>query len=256
MPCSGSTRSRAAQPLSSSAAPAASTRSASSTPSCCGCAALPAMQSRSTREPSGSATNPSSVSRSASRLANAAIGDWQLPPSRRANARSASMAARVGASSSACSSRRVLESPTRHSMPMTPWPTAGSEILGSSRSVMRDSSPRRAGRRRQARWRRARRPSRRLSRVSTLPRSGFDAQVRPRGQELRLAPQARGAEPRSPAAGPRTRCARSVISASRGSARGSTAAMREPRRQLARARPSSSERPDRRYDRSAPIRAP
>ncbi len=76
-------------------APAAKMRSANCRPSALGSVALPVTMSRSSREPSGSATNPRKVIISPLSSAYAAIGDWQLPPNRAANARSASMTLRV-----------------------------------------------------------------------------------------------------------------------------------------------------------------
>ena len=76
-----------------------------------------------------------------------------------------------------------------------PWPAAGVIV---SAGIEKEASPRaRAGaaRRRRARSRRARPPASRRSRVSTLPCSSSTSQVRARGEQLRAAPQARGADP-------------------------------------------------------------
>src|ERR1700736_915197 len=71
---------------------------------------------------------------------------------------------RTATSSSAC------ESAPRLSMPITPWATAGKQILGSRRAVMRDSSPSRIKPAQASTMASMSPASSRRSLVSTLPR--------------------------------------------------------------------------------------
>ena len=118
--------------------------------------------------------------------------------------------------------RGRLESSARHSMPMTPWPTAGSETLGSSKQPIRASSPSRVRPAAASTTASSSPSSRRLSRVSTLPRNGMMSRS---GREARSCARRRMLEVPSRAprgSSPRLGAPR-VISASRGSARDSIA---------------------------------
>ena len=203
--------------------------------------------SRSSRDPSGSATKPckrQTVSPRCARGRRSGIGNSRRDAAqRRARPRAR---CESPASSSAATSARVRVSSARHSMPIDSLADRRQRnVAGSRRAVMRDSSPRRTGRRRRARWRPVRRRRGALSRVSTLPRNGS---MRGRAARPGTAPGAAGSRCRAarPAAVPRGRGRAGVISASRGSARASNAAIIEARPAARPARPSSSERRDRR----------
>ncbi len=100
-----------------------------------------------------------------------AIGDWQLPCSRSANARSASQHCHASASFSARTSSMLRASSARHSMPMMPWPTAGTNCSRSNVCVMRSSRPRRISPAAASMIASYCSSSSLRSRVSTLPRS-------------------------------------------------------------------------------------
>ena len=137
-----------------------------------GTSTLPEIESRSSREPSGSATRPSSVKRSPSsaHAPRSAIGSCRRAGARTRAPRPWRCACRRARARARSASVRA--SAPRHSMPMTPCATAGRQIAGSRRAVMRDSKPSRI-RPAQASTMASNSPaSRRRSRVSTLPRSG------------------------------------------------------------------------------------
>src|SRR5262249_42284522 len=98
----------------SSAAPAASIRSATDRPRASASAADPVLRSSRRRRPSGSLTNARRTSVPDSMEAYAAIGVLQSPPRRTRSARSAATAVAVAGSSSAVTSARVRSSPSRH----------------------------------------------------------------------------------------------------------------------------------------------
>ena len=110
---------------------------------------------------------------------------------------------------------------------MTPWPTAGSDTLGSSSEPMRDSRPRRVRPAAASTMASSSPSSRRFSRVSTLPRKGAMSRS---GRAMSSWARRRRLE--VPSRAPRGRsasvCAPRAISASRGSARGSIAARTIP----------------------------
>ena len=88
-----------------------------------------------------------------------------------AKARSAAGARTTARDAARPAPRGWLASSSRHSMPITPWPTAGSESSRSSTCVMRLPRPRRSSPAQASRMASSSPSSSRRKRVSTLPRS-------------------------------------------------------------------------------------
>ena len=175
-PCSGSIASGRAQPLEQRRPrPRRAARSASSLAERGGvvrrrCRDRVAQHASSRRAPR---PGPRASSGSPSMRACAAIGDWQLPPSRARMRVRRSIAVRVAACIERAKRARDAGVHGRHSMPMTPWPPpAARNARVEARRDARLPAPGAEGRRRRARSRPIRPSSRRRRRVSTLPRSG------------------------------------------------------------------------------------
>ena len=190
--------------------------------------------------PSGRATRASRRSPPApSGTARPAIGVRHEPSSAASSARSQATAAAVGGSTSGCSSAATASSPTRHSMPSAPWPTAGSISSGASTVIAAVSCPRRL-RPASASSVASAAPSASLrSRVPTLPRMGTTVTSGRRARSCARrrsdpvptrAPAGRPARPPAASSGP-SPCpspALRRISTSRGSSRAGVQAISRP----------------------------
>ena len=86
---------------------------------------------------------PQFGAKSSMRVVTTPSGNWQPPPSRLSNARSAVTASHVGASLMAASARRVSASSARTCKPMAPCPTAGNITAGPNAAAANRSALRR-----------------------------------------------------------------------------------------------------------------